>query len=851
MSRETPMRIPALLTAAMILLAAAAQAADTTPPLPAEPQTASPQAAPPTVGQSQGATPATAPTGEPQAPPPAAAPTVGQPQASPPATGPAQAPPLAAGQGPEATPAAAPTGEPQAPPPAAAPTVGQPQASPPATGPAQAGPSMGVPAGAQPQASPQAPPVAARERTGRAPLYLSMDFTDVDLPVLIKFMSEQTRRNFVFDERVQGKITIISPRKLTEDEAYNVFLSVLQVKGFTTVPLGNTIKIVPAREARQDTIPTSEGEKPKFPGGEFITRLVPLQHVESPEVVTLLTPIISKDGLISQFASSNTLLLIDSRANVDRIMGIIGQIDVESPGEMMVFRLTYAAAQDLAKTLEAVFQQSATPAAPAQVRGRTRRFAQPRGATLKFIPEVRTNNLIVLAPPEAMEDISDLISKLDVAVPSGGGKINVYYLENADAEEVSKVLASLSTGAQGQPAAQPARPPTQAPAAQPTIRGVVAAELEGGIKVTADKATNSLIIVASPNDFETLVGVIRKLDIRRRQVFVEAMIMEIDITKALDLGLEWRGAVQVGGGDSGAIVAGSNFGLTGGLNDLLTAIASGNALIFPGTGLVAGGVGGSVTLPDGTKVPAIAAVLRASQAHNNLNILSAPNLLTQNNKEAEIIVAENIPFISSQSRDTTNLANVINTVERKDVGITLRITPHIHESEFVSMDIYQEASALKTDAVTLAQTSTVGPTWTKRSAKTTVLVKSGDTVILGGIMQESNTENISKVPLLGDIPLLGWFFKTKSTQKQKTNLVILLTPFIIQEPGRLASGLEERQRTMLQPFSQNADEVRRVLPPPAPAQPMPPEPLPQGAVPMQPAPQEGVPQPAPQGGLPQ
>jgi general secretion pathway protein D len=750
------MRIPALLTAAWILLATAALAADTTAPPP---------------------------------PLPAAAPAEAQQPAPPP---PPDAPPAEAQQ----------PAPPQ--PPDAAPAVAQ----------------------------PQAPPAIEKGRPGRGPVYLSMDFTDVDLPVLIKFMSEQTRKNFIFDERVQGKITIISPRKVTEDEAYNVFLSVLQVKGFTTVEQGNTIKIVPAREARQDTIPTAEGDKKKYPGAEFITRLVPLQHVESPEVVTLLTPIISKDGLISAFSSSNTVLLIDSRANIDRIMGILQQIDVETPGEMKVYRLTYATAQDLAKTLEAVFQQTATPAAP-QVRGRTRRFTPPRGATLKFIPEIRTNNLIVLAPPDTLEDISDLVSKLDVAIPSGGGKINVYYLENADAEEVSKVLASLSASAAGQPV-QPARTPGQPPGAQPTIRGVIAAELEGGVKVTADKATNSLVIVASPNDFETLVNVIKKLDIRRRQVFVEAVIMEIDITKALDFGIEWRGAVQVGGGDSGAIVGGSNFGLTGGLNDLLTGIASGNALIFPGTGLVAGGVGGSVTLPDGTKVPAIAAVLRAQQANNNLNILSAPNLLTQNNKEAEIIVAENIPFISSQSRDSTNLANVINTVERKDVGITLRLTPHIHESEFVSLDIYQEASALKTDAVTLAQTTTVGPTWTKRSAKTTVLVKSGDTVILGGIMQESNTENVSKVPVLGDIPLLGWLFKTKSKQKQKTNLVILLTPFIIQEPGRLASGLEERQRIMLQPFNQNADEVRRALPSP-----------------QQPEPQGGALQPAPQGGLPQ
>jgi general secretion pathway protein D len=295
-------------------------------------------------------------------------------------------------------------------------------------------------------------------------------------------------------------------------------------------------------------------------------------------------------------------------------------------------------------------------------------------------------------------------------------------------------------------------------------------------------------------------------------VFVEAVIMEINLDKTLDVGVEWRGAAQAGGGDSGALLGGANYGITGGLNDLLAGLAAGNPLTFAGSGLVAGGIGGSVTLPDGTKIPAVAAVLRASQGNNNLNILSSPHLLTQNNKEAEIIVAENIPFITSQSRDSTNLANLINTVERKDVGVTLRITPHIHESEFVSMDIYQESSALKTDALSLSQSSSVGPTWTKRSAKTTVLVKSGDTVILGGIIQENRTKNVTKVPLLGDIPLLGYFFRFSSEQKNKTNLLILLTPHIIQEPGNVSKALEDRQRKMLNAFDPDRDEVKRALP---------------------------------------
>jgi general secretion pathway protein D len=645
---------------------------------------------------------------------------------------------------------------------------------------------------------------------GAPPVYMSMDFTDVDLPVLIKFMSEQTKKNFIFDERVQGKITIISPRRVTMEEAYNVFLFVLQTKGFTTVAQGNVIKIVAAREARQDTIPT--GASKGTPPAEFITRLVPLQYLESAEVVPLVTPLVSKDGMVSAFGSSNMLLLIDSRANIDRIVSIIGEVDTEgAPGVLRVFPLSYAVATDIAKTLSSIYLEGGSPAAAQALKGRGRigLIRPSRSISVKFIPDTRTNSVIVHAGQEMLDDVAELLKKIDIPASAGSGRISVYYLENADAEEVSKVLSTLSEKRASVPTAAPA-PGARAAVTAPGST-LVSAELEGGVKVTADKATNALIIVASANDYETLVGVIKKLDIRRRQVFVEAVIMEIDVGKSLDAGVEWRAAVQAGGGQTGAIIGGADYGIQGGLNSLLAGLVSGNPFTFAGSGLVAGGIGGSVTLPDGTKVPAVVAVLRASAANNNLNILSTPHLLTQNNKEAEIIVAENIPFITSTSRDSTNLANVINTVERKDVGVTLRITPHIHESEFVSLDIYQEASALKQDALTLAQSATVGPTWTKRSTKTTVLVKSGDTVIISGIIQDSFTRNVSKVPLLGDIPLLGALFRYTSEEKKKTNLLIMLTPHVIQEPGVLSKPLEDRQRQMLDPFAATREEVKRAL----------------------------------------
>jgi len=671
--------------------------------------------------------------------------------------------------------------------------------------------ALGPSAHAAEAPSDNAAPAASPAPTAHLPVYLSMDFTDVELPVLIKFMSEQTKKNFIFDERVQGKITIISPRRVTLDEAYDVFLYVLQAKGFTTVSQGNTIKIVAAREARQDTIRT--GISKETASAEFITRLVPLLYLESAEVIPLVTPLVSKDGMVSAFGSSNTLLLIDSRANIDRIVTILGEVDHEGDtGILRVYPLAYAVATEAAKTLTSIVLDGGAAAAPAaRDRAREGQIRPSRGVATKFLPDTRTNSLIVHAGQGMQDDVADLLKKIDVPASAGSGKINVYYLENADAEEVSKVLASLSERRTGTAGAAPASAPGPRSAPPATGTGIISAELEGGVKVTPDKATNSLIVVASSNDYETLVGVIKKLDIRRRQVYVEAVIMEITLDKSRDLGTEFRGTAAAG---DGAVISGTNFDFKGNVNQLFSALATGNPLVFGGTGLIAGGIFGEVTLPDGTKVPAVTAVLRAAQTRDNINILSSPHLLTLDNKEAEIVVGENVPFITSQARDSTNLANVINTVERKDVGITLRLTPHIHESDFVSLDIFQESSAVKGDS--LLNSSTVGPTTTKRSAKTSVLVKNGDTVVLGGMMQETFTNTVSQIPLLGDIPLLGNLFRFKSVSRKKTNLLIMLTPRIIREPGEMLERSAEQQRKMTEEFDVQKKEVEETFPDPKP-----------------------------------
>lgn len=633
---------------------------------------------------------------------------------------------------------------------------------------------------------------------------ISLDFTDVDISVLIKFISEVTGKNFIYDEKVRGNITIISPKKISQEEMYRVFLSVLQVKGFTTVEQGNIVKIIPSREAKQEGLKTFTRKRFEVTD-EFITQLIPLKYIDAKDASPLLTPLISKEGLLTFYGPSNTLIIIDRGSNIARIADILSELDIGTAAQVIkLFQLQHAPSDDVSDILSQLYIGSGVPVTTRRVKGRPapRTEAAPAGsvAGTKFISDARTNSIIVLAPSDLIEDISDMIMQLDIPTPENVGKINVYYLENADSEELATVLNNLISGRTGSPTpGQPGQPST--------IKGIIAPEFEGPIKITADKATNSLLIIASPVDYLTLVEVIKKLDIKRRQVYVESVIMEVRIDKGRDLGVEYRAAFEPT--NNSAAIFGSNFDFAGNVNDLLVALAAGNPLLLAGEGLTAGVIGGTVRLPDGTEIPAITAILRAAEVATNVNVLATPHLLTTDNQEAEIVVGENVPFITSQARDTTNLSNIINTVEREDVGITLRITPQIHESDFVKLDIYQETSAIK-EGTAIFDINPVGPTTTKRSAKTNIIVKSGQTIVVGGLMQEVRSRNVSKIPLLGDIPLIGALFRFESDSSQKTNLLIFLTPKIIKDVGELEGVTLERKELMRDYIKKNLKNKREI-----------------------------------------
>uniref|UniRef100_A0A831U1C1 Type II secretion system protein GspD n=1 Tax=Geobacter metallireducens TaxID=28232 RepID=A0A831U1C1_GEOME len=603
-----------------------------------------------------------------------------------------------------------------------------------------------------------------------------LNFSDVDIATMVKFISDLTGKNFVMDERVKGKISVYSPSKLSSDEAFSVFTSVLELKGFTVVPAGKVYKIIPTAQAKQSGMKLLT-EKDRVPVSDaYVARIIPLERIPAQEAVTFLQPIVSKDGYIAAFGANNMLMVVDSALNIQKLTGILAKIDSsQKREEAETIFLKNAAADSVATVIrEWLGGKGGRPAAPGQA-GQQATSA----AGVLVIPDSRLNALIVSGSDRDKEDIRQLVALMDVVPPTTSSKINVYYLENADATEVGKVLDGIIKGAPapGQPGGA-AAVPGQSP-------------FEGGkISVTPDKASNSLVIMASPADYQNLLQVIQKLDKRRRQVFVQAVIAEVSLDKARELGLQL--AVS-GGGVTGNTAGAGVFDPFSFLNGTAqqTAVVTELTDLADSSNLQLGGV------------------LKALAANGAVNVLSTPNILTSDNKEAEIFVGENVPFLSQTNLTTGGVSQ--QSIERKDTGITLRITPQISEGEFVKLDIYQEISAVK-DASNIGAARDL--ITTKRSAKTSVVVKDKETVVIGGLIQDRDTATVNKIPILGDIPLLGWLFKTKSTRREKTNLMIVLTPRIIRGAQEMAEVSDLQRGTfndavkLETPFSLDRQELK-------------------------------------------
>jgi general secretion pathway protein D len=670
---------------------------------------------------------------------------------------------------------------------------------------ATTGPAPTTPAAAQ--SEPQAPTTPAASTTSDQNILLN--FKDVELRQIIDLMSDLTNQNYLVDEKVRGKVTIISPRPVSREEAYNIFLSILEVQGFTVVPQGAIHKIIPSREVKESPLPTAVdgADGASANRDDFITQLIPLKYADANEIRGLLSALVSKESSLLAYGPTNTLILTEVQSNISRLMKIIRALDVQAPAAILkVIALKYAAADQMVSSLQGALEGLAEAesdggeAAATTAQQRRQRRASPQAAASlqrtptapKIIADSRTNSLVVIATPSVIMAAEDLIAKLDIPTPEGRGQIHVYYLEHADAEELAQVLtAQASEIERSQAAATPttgATPqPTRAQPQQAAQRGQTSQPFTGttplGITITADKPTNSLVITAPPEAYAVLKEIIEKLDIRRSQVLVEALFAEVTLGTADQFGVEWRviddpdGGTQVFASSTGTPGEGGT-GVLGVLSQGLstTATTAGAAALASPTGLIIGAIRNTFRIGD-REIVNIPAVLRAFEGSNDVNILATPNLLTTDNQEASIFIGEERPFLTGTQSDATNINVTNRSFDFRDVGIELKMTPQISHGRTVRLELEIKLSAFAGEAEVGAVVTT------NREATTTVVSDDGQTIVIGGLIRDDSQASQTGVPCVGNAPLIGWAFHQETKSNRKNNLLIFITPHILNTPG--------------------------------------------------------------------
>ena len=648
---------------------------------------------------------------------------------------------------------------------------------------AMLGAALVPPPGAFAQTAPAAKPQP--QAKGRFPggEPVTLNFVNADIEAVSRAMGAILKQQFVVDPRVKGQITLFSEQPITPREAYLNFLASLRGLGFTVVEVGGLFKVVPEADAKLQTGTVVVGEANRR-GDQILTQVFKLNHENANNLVPVLRPLISPNNTINANPGNNSLVITDYADNLQRIAKIIAAMDTPAAGEVEVIPLRHAVAADLAPIVQRLADSSGTAAVPgAPAAG---------GAGSSILADSRNNSLLVKAgSPARMASIRSLVERLDQP-PQGSaaaGNIWVVHLRNADATKLAQVLRAAFAGGSGGSGgtggtSTPSSPLNATPAAQPAVTAggaspqsttpvsASAGPSTGGF-IQADPSTNSLIITAAEPLYRQVRAMIEQLDSRRAQVYIETMIVEVSGDNAADFGLQWQGLLG-NSGDKYGLFAGTSNSVGGPSILTLSQTAAGQGTTLPGDGInlaLIKNYGGTY---------ALAAVARALQTRANTNIVSTPNLITLDNEEAKIVVGENVPFITGQFTNTgTATTSPFQTIERKDVGITLRIKPQIGEGGTVRMTIYQEQSAVK--ATTAAGTSNAGPSTTKRSIESTIVVDDGAILVLGGLISETYTDTKAQVPLLGDIPVIGALFRSEKREKNRSNLMVFLKPTIMRD----------------------------------------------------------------------
>ncbi len=645
---------------------------------------------------------------------------------------------------------------------------------------------------------------------------VTLNFVNSDIEAVATAIGQITKRNFLIDPRVKGTVNIISSRPVPPSAVYDIFLSALRMQGFTAVESNGVTKILLEADAKLHLGGLTDG---RGPGGDrLLTQVFVLKYASANQLVSVLRPIITAANTIVAYPSNNSLIITDYAGNLRRIERIIDAIDRPSGSETVVIPLRYAAAAEMAQTLTRILSEGGAAGASAT--------GEP-AARFVLTSDARTNSVIVRSEnPERIMRVQGLIRQLDV--PTGAaGNIHVIYLKNAEATRVAQTLRAILAGETGAPPPAPAPMMAPLPPASGGMQaGGIQAQQQGGAAfsqalpastgghgIVADPASNALIISAPDAIMTNIRAVIEKLDVRRAQVYVEALIVEITADRASEFGIQWQTINDLTTSNQSQLFGGTNLGTRGSGANIIDASVNPGSV---GRGINIGVVRGQITLPGIGTIVNLGALARALATDGNTNILSTPNLLTLDNEEAKIVIGQNVPFITGSYAQTgsSTTATPFQTIERRDVGLTLRIKPQISEGGAVRMQIFQEVSSVQsqTDA---------GIITNKRAVESTVLVDDGQIVALGGLMQDDTRANVDKVPLLGDIPLIGGLFRYDSRKQTKTNLMVFLRPLVMRDStayrgvtsGRYQQLLGEQEKSQPAPHPLLPDMQGPRLPP--------------------------------------
>jgi general secretion pathway protein D len=610
---------------------------------------------------------------------------------------------------------------------------------------------------------------------------VTINFVNADIQSVIKTVGQHTGRNFILDPRVTGTVNIVSEKPVSKDLLYQIFLSALRVQGFAAVEGNGFVKIVPEAEAKTSAGPTG-ADAARVPGDRIVTQVFILQNESAVALVPVLRPLVTANNFIAAYPNNNAIVITDYASNVQRIQRIIQSVDLPSHADVQVLRMQNASAIDVSQTLlRVVPEMSASPTAPGQA---------PKAAVAV---DTRTNSLIVRADNTGvMTRIKALVAGLD-GPGAASGNIYTVFLRNAEATRIAETLRGLLAGGESSRTTTTTTAPSGATATQTTASMTSPATSAIGPApssiIQAYPPTNSIIITAPEPVYRALRTVIDSLDQRRAQVYVEALIVEVTTGLAAEFGVQWQAARNIGGGQS--VFGGTNFN---------TAIASGlgtniiNAATDPSTigpGLNLGLIRGSIKIP-GTdiEIANLQLLARALEGDSAANVLSTPNVLTLDNEEAKIVVGQNVPFITGSFTPTSGSSvNPFQTIERKDIGLTLRVTPQVSEAGAVKLKIFQEVSNVTRDRILVGSADIIT---NKRSVESTVLVDNGQIVVLGGLIQDDQQASVDKVPLLGDIPYLGALFKYETRNRKRTNLMVFIRPVVLRDERSAATITADR-----------------------------------------------------------